>query len=82
MADALAHLPAWRVPPFWVGKLRQGQAPPWVVLDLEAPPTDGAVGRLLGAEGELLAIGRAVATSGPADRAWHDRLQLELLRVI
>lgn len=82
MADALGHLPAWKVPSFWVTKLRQGHAPPWVVLEMEEPPADGVVGRLVGAGGDLLAIGRAVATSGRADRAWYDLLQLELRRVI
>ncbi|MBD3236497.1 MAG: tRNA pseudouridine(55) synthase TruB [Candidatus Eisenbacteria bacterium] len=82
MADALAHLPAWVLPPFWVTKLRQGSPPPWVVIEMEAPPEEGSIGRLVGEQGDLLALGRAVAVPGPADRAWQDRLRLELLRVI
>lgn len=82
MAEALAHLPDWRVPSFWVKKLRDGQAPPWVVLELPRPPAAGEVGRLLGAAGDLVAVGRAVALPGRADRPWSDALGLELLRVI
>lgn len=82
MADALAHLPDWRVPSFWVRKLRDGQAPPWVVVELARPPAAGEVGRLLGAAGDLVAVGRAVEIPGRADRPWSDALGLELLRVI
>jgi len=82
MADALAHLPGWRVPAFWVRKLRDGQAPPWVVMELARPPVGGDVGRLLGSEGDLVAVGRAVEIPGRADRPWSDALGLELLRVI
>lgn len=82
MADSLAHLPDWRVPSFWVRKLRDGHAPPWVVLELGRPPQAGEVGRLLGSAGDLVAVGRAVAIPGLADRPWTDALGLELLRVI
>ncbi len=82
MAEAVGHLPAWTVPSFWATKLRRGQAPPWVVLDVEEPPREGQTGRLLGAEGDLLALGRAALSPGPADRPWQDALRLELLRVI
>ncbi len=82
MPDALGHLGAWKVPAFWVRKLRDGHVPPWVVLELERPPQDGEVGRLLGDGGDLVAIGRAVQTAGRADRAWHEALDLKVLRVI
>jgi tRNA pseudouridine55 synthase len=82
MADALVNLPAWRIPGFWVRKLREGHAPPWPVVALEAPPRAGEVGRLLGATGELVGLGRAVETPGPAERDWGEALTLELLRVI
>ena len=82
MAEALQHLPGWRVPSYWVRKLREGHTPPWVVLELEGRPQAGDVGRLLGAEGDLIALGRAVLTPGRTDRPWQDALGLELLRVI
>ena len=82
MADALVGLPGWRLPPFWVRKLRDGHAPPWSVIEMEREPRAGEVGRLLGLSGDLVALGRAVATSGPEGRPWHDALDLELLRVI
>jgi tRNA pseudouridine55 synthase len=82
MGEALDHLPVWSMPPFWVRKLRDGQAPPWVVLEMGRPPEPGEVGRLLAASGELVALGRAVPTEGRADRPWYDALGLEVLRVI
>jgi len=82
MAESLRDLPGWRVPSFWVRKLRDGHAPPWAVVELEREPRDGEVGRLLGVSGELIALGKAVSTPGPADRPWHDALNIELLRVI
>jgi tRNA pseudouridine55 synthase len=82
MPQALIHLPSWKVPPFWVRKLRDGHAPPWVVLDLDRQPGDGEIGRLLTTSGELVALGRAVLREGRADRSWYDALNLELLRVI
>jgi tRNA pseudouridine55 synthase len=82
MSEALAHLPGWGVPSFWARKLRDGQVPPWVVLDMQARPQAGDVGRLLDPAGELLAVGRAVAQPGRAEQPWHDALGLELLRVI
>jgi tRNA pseudouridine55 synthase len=82
MSEALAHLPGWRLPSFWVRKLRDGQVPPWVVMELASPPRPGDVGRLLGVGGDLIAVGRAVAIAGRADRPWSDALGIELLRVI
>ncbi|MCK4414470.1 MAG: tRNA pseudouridine(55) synthase TruB [Candidatus Eisenbacteria sp.] len=82
MAEALSNLSAWRIPSFWVRKLRDGHAPPWAVVELEVEPREGEVGRLLGATGELVALGRAVPYPGPADRPWHEALSLELVRVI
>ncbi len=82
MSAALAHLPGWTVPPFWARKVRDGHAPPWVVLDLQDPPEPGQTGRLISANGDLIALGRAVPVSGRADRPWHDTLNLELLRVL
>jgi tRNA pseudouridine55 synthase len=82
MAEALAHLPGWGVPSFWVRKLRDGQAPPWGVIELDRPPRPGEIGRLLGGEGDLGAVARAVETPGRAERPWQDAIGLELLRVI
>jgi tRNA pseudouridine55 synthase len=82
MSDALGHLPAWKVPAFWVRKLRDGHVPPWVVLEIERPPQDGEAGRLIGEEGVLVAIGRATAAPGLAERPWHEALDLKVQRVI
>jgi len=82
MAAALEHLPRWRVPGFWVRKLRDGQAPPWLVIDLETQPQAGETGRLVGPEDELIALGRADVQPGRADRPWYDTLELQILRVL
>lgn len=81
MSDALGHLPAWRVPPFWAAKVRRGQTPPWVVLDVAEPPRLGSVARLVTAAGDLLALAEVVPTIGPADRDWVDALGMKLTRV-
>ena len=82
MAAAVAHLPAWRVPGFWATKLRRGHTPPWIVLDIEREPSAGEVGRLVNTAGELVALGQAQLTPGPADRPWHEAMHLKLVRVI
>lgn len=82
MAEAVNHLPAWKVPPFWVVKLRRGHSPPWVVLQMERPPEPGETGRLVDGAGQLEALARAEAVPGSAERAWYDALELRLLRVI
>jgi len=82
MPEALAHLPSWTVPAFWMRKLRDGQAPPWTVLEIDRPARDGDVGRLIGASGELIGLGRAVQVPGRADRDERDALGLEVLRVL
>ncbi|MFH1145012.1 MAG: tRNA pseudouridine(55) synthase TruB, partial [Candidatus Eisenbacteria bacterium] len=82
MAEALGNLPAWRIPSFWVRKLRDGHTPPWAVIEMDREPREGEVGRLLGGEGDLVALARAVPIAGVLDRPWHDALGLELLRVI
>ncbi len=82
MAGAIQHLPAWKVPPFWAAKLRRGHAPPWVVLQMEEPPIAGTLGRLVSTSEELLALAKAVPTSGLDDRPWYDALELQLVRVI
>lgn len=82
MGRAVGHLPGWRVPAFWAGKVRRGQAPPWVVLDLEKPPAANECGRLIGRDDELLALAEAVPSVGPADRDWTEAYELKLTRVI
>ncbi len=82
MAVAVGHLPAWRVPAFWAAKLRRGHTPPWIVLEVEREPSAGEIGRLVGSAGELVALGQAELTPGPADRPWHEAMHLKLVRVI
>ncbi len=81
MAQALDNLPSWRIPSFWARKLREGHAPPWSAIEVDREPSDGEIGRLLGASGDLVALGKAVATPGAEDRPWIDALSMELLRV-
>ncbi len=82
MTEALVHLPKWKVPPFWAKRLLNGQAPPWVVLELPAEPEAGQTGALVSAAGQLLAIGRAEQRPKGTGRPWYDALELKLLRVI
>ncbi|MCK4304851.1 MAG: tRNA pseudouridine(55) synthase TruB [Candidatus Eisenbacteria sp.] len=82
MAQAAAHLPAWRIPRFWAAKLRHGHTPPWIVLEMERPPVADEIGCLISSTGELMALGKAVQSEGLADRPWSDALNLELVRVI
>ncbi len=82
MSAAVGHLPAWKVPTFWAAKLRRGHAPPWVVLDVDREPAAGDRGRLVSPAGELVALGQAELSPGPADRPWYEALQLKLTRVI
>lgn len=81
MAQALDNLPSWRIPSFWARKLREGHAPPWSAIEVDREPSDGEIGRLLGASGDLVALGKAIATPGAGDRPWIDALSMELLRV-
>ncbi len=87
-AEALKHLPAARVDPHWVRKLRQGLAPPWRWLSLDSPPAPGSTLRLLGPgsearpEGELLAIATVEMLPGPADRPIELASLLRLERVL
>ncbi len=82
MSDALSHLPAWRVPPFWAAKVHRGHTPPWVVLDINKPPAPHDCGRLVTTGGDLLALAEVHPTVGPVDRDWTDALEMKLIRVI
>jgi tRNA pseudouridine55 synthase len=82
MAEAVAHLPSWKVPRFWASKVRRGHAPPWAVLEVEETPVDGQTVALVSAAGELVALAKTVPSSGPTGRAWQDALSLQLVRVI
>ena len=82
MNEAVTHLPVWRVPTVWAGKLRRGQIPPWTALKIDNRPKRGEQGRLVNKSGDLLALGRAELTPGPIGREWHEELELKLVRVI
>lgn len=81
MATAVGHLPAWKVPAAWAAKMRRGQTPPWSALEIERAPAPGETGRLISTAGELIALGRAELTPGPADRNWEAALSLDLMRI-
>lgn len=81
LAVALSHLAALRLRPDWVRKVRQGGQPPWRAVEpLEMPSTERV--RLLGSEGELIAIASLDAVPGLPDRSWRDSWELRLDRVL
>jgi tRNA pseudouridine55 synthase len=81
LATALSHLPSLVLRPEWVRKVRQGGQPPWRAVDSPDLPTGDRV-RLLGSEGELIAIAALDAVPGRPDRAWRDSWELRLDRVL
>lgn len=82
MNTALAHLRAVKIEANWIRRVRQGGLPPRTALRLGFVPREGERVRLLGPEGELLAIARWDLMPGPADRPVESALSLELERVI
>jgi len=82
MNSALAHLRAVKIESNWIRRVRQGGLPPRTALRLAFVPREGERVRLLGPEGELLAIARWDLMPGPADRPVESALSLELERVI
>ena len=78
--DAIAHLGAMRLRSEWVRRIRRGEQPPWRAVDAEALPAHAPI-RLLGPEGDLVAIAVLDAVPGPIDRSWRDSWELKLERV-
>lgn len=82
MAEALAHLPAVRLGERWAQRVRHGAAPSFASLasDLECRP--GQTVRLLGPDGELIAVASVELVPGPADRPLAESCHLRLDRVL
>lgn len=81
LATALSHLAGLRLRSEWVRKVRQGGQPPWRAVETADMPSTERV-RLLGAEGELIAIASLDAVPGLPDRSWRDSWELRLDRVL
>lgn len=81
MTTAVAHLAEGRVGDRWVQRLRHGGAPPLRAVTFREPTAPGAVIRLVGPEGDLLAIATLEWSPGPADRPIEDSCFLHLERV-
>lgn len=81
LSDALGHLPSARVDGRWIRRLKEGIAPPWKGLEFEAQPGLGQTVRLVGREGELLAIATLDLLPGPADRPIDEAAMVRLDRV-
>ena len=82
MNTALGHLRAAKVESSWIRRVRQGGLPPRSALRFDYAPRQGERIRLIGPEGELLAIARWDLMPGPADLPIEAALSLELERVI
>ncbi len=81
LAAALSHLAALRLLPDWIRRVRQGGQPPWRAMETAEMPSTKRV-RLLGPEGELIAIASLDAVPGLPDRSWRDSWELRLDRVL
>ncbi len=81
MSGALGHLPAAKVDGHWIRRLKQGMAPPWKWLEFDSQPRLDQTIRLLGREGELLAIATLDLLPGPADRPIDMAASVRLDRV-
>jgi len=82
LASALSHLRALELRPDFVRRVRRGERPPWrAVCGVEECP-EGKHFRLLGPEGELVALASLDPIPGPIDRPWRDSWELKLDRVI
>jgi tRNA pseudouridine55 synthase len=82
MAEALQHLTGATVEGRLVHRLRQGILPPWKALRFTAQPRIGETVRLLGPEGDLLALAVCELLPGPADRPIEQASSLRLERVL
>jgi tRNA pseudouridine55 synthase len=81
MAAAVPHLVEGRVGDRWAQRLRHGGVPPFRGVTFREPPKPGAAIRLVGADGDLLAVARLDWMPGPADRPIEDSCCLRLERV-
>jgi tRNA pseudouridine55 synthase len=81
LASAVGHLPSLTLKTDWVRKVRQGAQPPWRAVGAESLPV-GERFRLIGPEGDLIAIAGLAAIPGPAERGWQDSWELRLDRVL
>ncbi len=82
LGEALSHLDSVRVDARWIHRLRQGGVPPWNNLTFNSKPEIGSVVRLVGPEGELIALASLDLLPGPADRPIEHACALRLERVI
>jgi tRNA pseudouridine55 synthase len=81
MAAAVPHLVEGRVGDRWAQRLRHGGVPPVRGVTFREQPVPGAAVRLVGADGDLLAVARLDWAPGPADRPIEDSCCLRLERV-
>jgi len=82
MSEALGHLPLVRVERKWTHRIRHGAAPPWQALEFDFDPSADQSVRIVGPEGDLLAIGSLSLVPGPAERTLRESLGLRLERVV
>jgi len=81
MAAAVPHLAEGRVGDHWAQRLRHGGVPPLRGITFREQPVPGAAVRLVGADGDLLAVARLDWSPGPADRPIEESCVLRLERV-
>ena len=81
LVSALGHMDALRLQGEWVRRVRRGEQPPWRAVNAEKLPSEAAL-RLLGPEGDLVAIAALDPVPGPIDRSWRDSWELKLERVL
>jgi tRNA pseudouridine55 synthase len=81
MSAAVPHLTEGRVGERWAQRLRHGGVPPLRGVTFREPPVPGAAIRLVGADGDLLAVARLDWSPGPADRPIEESCCLRLERV-
>lgn len=81
LVAALGHLQALKLQSEWVRRIRRGEQPPWRAVNAEALPAEAPI-RLLGPEGDLVAIAVLDPMPGPIDRSWRDSWGLKLERVL
>ncbi|MBD3163505.1 MAG: tRNA pseudouridine(55) synthase TruB [Candidatus Eisenbacteria bacterium] len=80
LAQALAHLPSLVLRPDWIRRIRNGIQPPWRAVE-RGTPERGCLFRLVGPEGELVAVARRREVPGPIDGPAGTEGELRLERV-